>query len=74
MSLWFQTPLEINTTGRSATDISSQLNDVIAQKGINIGLAHIFLKHTRAFLMLCENVDPTVLVDMETIMQPLAHS
>ena len=72
MNSWFQTQLTINTSGRSATDIGAQLNEVVAQKGIDIGLAHIFLKHTSASLMLCENADPTVLVDMETIMQRLA--
>ena len=53
-------------------DIGSLLNDEIAQHNLNIGLAHIFLKHTSASLMLCENADPTVLVDIETIMQRLA--
>lgn len=72
MSSWFQTQLEINTTGRSATDIGSQLNNVLTPFGINTGLAHIFLKHTSASLILCENADPTVLIDMETIMQRLA--
>jgi secondary thiamine-phosphate synthase enzyme len=72
MNSWFQTQIEINTPGRAAIDISAQLNGVINQHGINVGLAHIFLKHTSASLMLCENADPTVLIDMETIMQRLA--
>jgi secondary thiamine-phosphate synthase enzyme len=72
MSNWFQTEITINTSGRSAIDISSQINHAVAQHGLNMGIAHIFLKHTSASLMLCENADPTVLVDMETILQRLA--
>ncbi|MBT8113756.1 MAG: secondary thiamine-phosphate synthase enzyme YjbQ [Arenicella sp.] len=62
----------MSTSGRSATDIGSLLNDELARHDLSVGLAHIFLKHTSASLMLCENADPTVLKDMETIMQRLA--
>ncbi len=72
MTCWQQTNIEIHTTGRSTVELSAQLNDVIAQSGINLGLAHVFLKHTSASMMLCENADPSVLNDMETIMQRLA--
>ncbi len=72
MTCWQQTNIEIHTSGRSTVELSAQVNDVITQSGIDLGLAHIFLKHTSASLMLCENADPTVLTDMETIMQRLA--
>ncbi len=72
MACWQQTNIEIHTSGRSTVELSAQVNNVIAQSGIDQGLAHIFLKHTSASLMLCENADPTVLTDMETIMQRLA--
>ena len=71
MSSWFQTQLTIPTSGRSAIDISALLDAAIAEQEIDTGIAHVFLKHTSASLMLCENADPTVLQDMETIMQRL---
>lgn len=72
MSTWFQTQLRFSTTGRSAQDVSARINEALAGREVNIGLAHIFLQHTSASLMLCENADPTVLSDLETIMQRLA--
>ncbi len=32
-------------------------------------MCHIFIRHTSASLMLCENADPAVRVDLETFMQ-----
>ncbi len=34
-------------------------------EGINVGLAHIFIKHTSASLTINENADPTVRQDFE---------
>lgn len=72
MSGWRQAQLEIQTRGRSALDITAKVNQVIADSEITYGLAHVFLQHTSASLMLCENADPTVLSDLETIMQRIA--
>lgn len=35
------------------------------------GLCHVFVHHTSASLMLCENADPTVLRDLEAFMARL---
>jgi secondary thiamine-phosphate synthase enzyme len=43
--------------------IVSQLNDL---ERFCSGLAHIFIKHTSASLIINENVDPTVRTDMES--------
>jgi len=66
---WHQSELLISTPGRGAIDISPQVQAKVADSGVEVGLANVFLKHTSASLMLCENADPTVLQDMETIMQ-----
>jgi secondary thiamine-phosphate synthase enzyme len=34
--------------------------------GVNVGLAHVFIKHTSASLSLNENADPTVRADFES--------
>lgn len=44
----------------------------VADSGIDIGLCHLFIQHTSASLMLCENADPDVRIDLETFMQSVA--
>ncbi|MFW5450422.1 MAG: secondary thiamine-phosphate synthase enzyme YjbQ [Methylophagaceae bacterium] len=65
----FQQQLNFTTTARSTTNITSQIQQIITQSGISIGTCHIFVQHTSASLMLCENADPDVRVDLETYMQ-----
>jgi len=65
----FQQQLSFTTSGRSTTNITSQIQNIVAQSGINIGTCHVFVQHTSASLMLCENADPDVQRDMETYMQ-----
>jgi len=65
----FQQELSFSTSGRSTTNISAQVQNIVAQSGITIGTCHVFVQHTSASLMLCENADPDVQRDMETYMQ-----
>jgi secondary thiamine-phosphate synthase enzyme len=67
----FQTQLRFSTTGRGTYNISQQSNEAITQSGINTGIAHIFLQHTSASLVLCENADPSVRTDLEAFMARL---
>jgi len=68
----FQKILGITTTGRGSYLITDELQDVVQQSGILTGLAHIFLHHTSASLMLCENADMEVRSDLERFMSRLA--
>ena len=72
MAKWRQKQIQIETRGRGAVEISAKINAAIQDHQIELGLAHVFLRHTSASLMLCENADVTVLHDMETILQRLA--
>ena len=65
----FQQQLNFSTNGRSTTNITQQIQQLVAQSGIQIGTCHVFVQHTSASLMLCENADPDVQIDMETYMQ-----
>ncbi len=67
----FQTQLKFSTTGRGTYDISQQINDAIAKSGIKTGIAQIFLQHTSASLIICENADKTVRTDLEAFMARL---
>ncbi|MDH5357483.1 MAG: secondary thiamine-phosphate synthase enzyme YjbQ [Gammaproteobacteria bacterium] len=65
----FQQQLSFATSGRSTTNITAQIQQIVAQSGINIGTCHVFVQHTSASLMLCENADPDVRRDLEIYMQ-----
>jgi len=56
----------VATRGRGIYEITSQVEASVAGSDVVTGLCHLFLKHTSASLMICENADPTVLRDVET--------
>tara|TARA_R110002153_G_scaffold18021_3_gene62968 strand:- start:5038 stop:5454 length:417 start_codon:yes stop_codon:yes gene_type:complete len=65
----FQQDLVFSTMPRSTTNITAEIQNLVAQSGIKIGTCHIFVQHTSASIMLCENADPDVRRDLETYMQ-----
>lgn len=67
----FQQTLSIATTGRGSYEISADIAEVVRASGIHTGLCHVFIQHTSASLMICENADPAVRVDLETFMARL---
>jgi secondary thiamine-phosphate synthase enzyme len=64
-----QQELNVPTDGRGTYDLSNQIQHIVAESGINTGICHVFVRHTSASLMLCENADPAVRHDLETFMQ-----
>lgn len=58
----------VRTRGRGTYDISENVRELVRSSGITSGLCHVFVCHTSASLMLCENADPAVLRDLETFM------
>lgn len=64
-----QEAFSVATDGRGTYDLSDRIQGVVAASGISTGLCHVFVQHTSASLMLCENADPAVRHDLETFMQ-----
>lgn len=64
-----QEELSVSTSGRGTYDLSGQIQRFVSSSGVVTGLCHIFIRHTSASLMLCENADPSVMVDLEAFMQ-----
>jgi secondary thiamine-phosphate synthase enzyme len=64
--------LEFRTRGRGTTEITHEVTRAVAATGIRKGLCTVFLRHTSASLVLCENADPDVRRDLETILARLA--
>jgi len=67
-----QKSLNFRTGGRGTTDITAQVDRVVHDAGIKVGLCNVFLQHTSASLILCENAAPAVRADLETILARLA--
>jgi secondary thiamine-phosphate synthase enzyme len=67
-----QQTLTFRTRGRGTTDITAEVARVVAASGIRKGLCTVFLQHTSASLILCENADPDVRRDLETLLSRLA--
>jgi len=66
-----QHELTIATRGRGTYDLSAGVQSVVRDTGIAAGLCHVFIRHTSASLMLCENADPSVMKDLEAFMSRL---
>lgn len=67
----YQETITVITPGRGTTDITPLLLRQLKQSGITTGICNIFIQHTSASLILCENADPAVRVDLETFMSSL---
>jgi secondary thiamine-phosphate synthase enzyme len=67
-----QHTLSFRTRGRGTTDITAEVAQAVAASGVGTGLCTVFLQHTSASLILCENADPDVRVDLETLLGRLA--
>ena len=67
-----QKTLEFRTRGRGTTEITAEVARVVAASGIATGICTVFLQHTSASLILCENADPDVRRDLETLLARLA--
>ena len=67
-----QTEIHVATSGRGTYDLTAQLQSAVKVSGIDVGLCNVFIRHTSASLMLCENADPAVMRDLETFMSRLA--
>ena len=67
----FQQTFRLETTGRGSYSISAAIQRYVQQSAIQVGLCHLFLRHTSASLILCENADPDVRDDLERFMSRL---
>ncbi|NTX05159.1 secondary thiamine-phosphate synthase enzyme YjbQ [Myxococcus sp. CA040A] len=56
----------VPTQGRGFTDITRDVQQAVADSGAKQGLCTVFLHHTSASLILCENADPDVRRDLES--------
>ncbi len=63
-----QQALTLRTRGRGTYDLTREVERVVAGSKVRVGLCHVFLHHTSASLILCENADDAVRRDLEAFM------
>lgn len=56
---------EVPTEGRGTVEITSRVQRAVASAGIEEGLCTVFVHHTSASIIVCENADPDVRADLE---------
>ena len=67
-----QKTLTFRTRGRGTTEITPEVERAVREAGVKTGICNLFLQHTSASLLLCENAAPAVRQDLETIISRLA--
>jgi len=67
----FNKKINISTRGRGSYDVTGEVQQLVKDSGVDSGLCHVFVHHTSASLMLCENADPTVRADLDRFMARL---
>jgi len=60
-----QEGLELRTAGRGTFDVTDAVAAIVARAGVDVGTATVFVRHTSASLIVCENADPDVRADLE---------
>ena len=68
----YQEQFVIQSQERSTIEITDICQSFVQQNDINCGMCTLFIQHTSASLIITENADPTVRLDLETILQRLA--
>jgi secondary thiamine-phosphate synthase enzyme len=66
-----QETFSVQTHGRETINITHQIKSLVDQSGIHSGICQLFLQHTSASLILCENADPDVRSDLERYLSRL---
>lgn len=55
----------VSTRGRSTTELTGAIAQVVARARVDVALCTVFVHHTSASLLVNENADPTVRADLE---------
>jgi secondary thiamine-phosphate synthase enzyme len=62
----------IGTQGRGTYEITDEVQEIVERTGLRRGLCTVYVHHTSASLIVCENADPDVRSDLERYFARLA--
>jgi secondary thiamine-phosphate synthase enzyme len=70
---WLHREIQLPAYSKGCHSITRLILEALPElRQFDIGLLHIFLKHTSASLTINENADPDVLVDLDRVMDTVA--
>jgi secondary thiamine-phosphate synthase enzyme len=72
MTLVRQESLIVRTRPRAFEEVGSRIDAVVRAANVTTGSCQVFLRHTSASLLICENADPAVRRDLERFMNRVA--
>jgi secondary thiamine-phosphate synthase enzyme len=61
----FTSDFTVPTDGHGTYDISDRVEAAVRTSAVTDGICNLFIHHTSASLILCENADPSVRSDLE---------
>jgi secondary thiamine-phosphate synthase enzyme len=64
--------MTVHTPGAGFVDLTREVAKFVAEAGAREGALTLFIRHTSASLTIQENADPSVLVDLMTVLDHLA--
>lgn len=68
----YQQEIQVSSRPRALLDVTAEVEKIVRESQIVVGLCTIFIKHTSASLVIQENADPAVTRDLENWMSDLA--
>jgi secondary thiamine-phosphate synthase enzyme len=63
--MFHQQSFQVSTRGRGTVEITGEVQRIVREAGARQGLCNVFVHHTSASLIVCENADPSVRRDLE---------
>ncbi len=64
--------LDLRTGGKTEfVDLTSRVQEIVRESGVNEGLCHVFVPHTTAGVTINENADPSVKADILMVLNKL---
>ena len=67
-----QQSFTVRTHARAFEDVTAQVDTIVRATGVETGVCSVFLRHTSASLLICENADAAVRRDLERFMRRVA--
>jgi secondary thiamine-phosphate synthase enzyme len=61
----FMKTIEVGTRGKGLYELTAEVESLVAESAVRLGLVNIFNRHTSSSLVLMENADPTACRDLE---------
>ncbi len=69
---WYKATINVRTSGQGLHPFTGKINEQIKQWGAREGMAHLFVQHTSASIVINENSAPSAKRDLENFLSHIA--